>query len=124
MAEYIRYDMHMGKNDKPLVWLYGEVKTPPFSQVARLEAGFLLRRLQQGESLGMPQSRPMPSIGVSCHELRIRDAEQNWRIVYHIDNDAILILDVFSKKTQTTPQSVIDICKKRLSKYDQDKQGE
>ena len=44
----------MGKNDKPLVWLHGEVKTPPFSQVARLEAGFLLRRLQQGESLGMP----------------------------------------------------------------------
>ncbi|NET47181.1 MAG: type II toxin-antitoxin system RelE/ParE family toxin [Merismopedia sp. SIO2A8] len=114
----------MGKNDKPLVWLHGEVKTPPFSQVARLEAGFLLRRLQQGERLEMPHSRPMPSIGVSCHELRIRDAEQNWRIVYHIDNDAILILDVFSKKTQTTPQSVIDICKKRLSKYEQDKQGE
>ena len=113
----------MTKDDKVLVWLHGEVKTPPFSQVARLEAGFLLRQLQQGEILGMPQSRPMPSIGVSCHELRIRDVEQNWRIIYRIDNDAILILEVFSKKTQTTPKSVIDICKKRLNKYDQDKKG-
>ena len=113
----------MGEDDKPLVWLHGEVKTPPFSQVARLEAGFLLRQLQQGENLGLPQSRPMPSIGTNCHELRIRDAEQNWRVFYRIDDDAILILEVFSKKTQKTPKSVIDICKKRLSKYDQNKRG-
>ena len=112
------------RENKPLVWLHGEIKTPPFSQVARLEAGFLLRQLQQGESLGMPQSRPMPSIGVNCHELRIRDAEQNWRIIYRIDDDAILILEIFGKKTQATPKSVIDICKKRLSKYDRDRQGE
>jgi phage-related protein len=113
----------MGEDDKPLVWLHGEIRTPPFSQSARLEAGFLLRQLQQGESLGMPQSRPMPSIGVNCHELRIRDAEQNWRIIYRIDDDAILILAVFSKKTQSTPKSIIDICKKRFNRYDQDKQG-
>ncbi len=31
--------------DKPLVWLHGEVKTPPFSVVARIETGLLLRRL-------------------------------------------------------------------------------
>jgi hypothetical protein len=48
---------------KPLVWLHGEVKTPPFSRVARLEAGFLLRRLQNGELINMPVSRPMPEIG-------------------------------------------------------------
>jgi len=34
-----------------LVWLKGEVKSPPFSPEARLEAGFLLRKLQMGESL-------------------------------------------------------------------------
>jgi phage-related protein len=113
----------MGKDDKPLVWLHGEVKTPPFSQIARLEAGFLLRQLQQGENLGMPQSRPMPNVGANCHELRIKDENQNWRIIYRIDDDAIVILEVFSKKTQTTPKSVIDVCKKRLSKYDRDRQG-
>jgi hypothetical protein len=28
--------------DKPLVWLQGEIKAPPFSKEARLEAGFLI----------------------------------------------------------------------------------
>jgi phage-related protein len=110
----------MVNDDKPLIWLHGEIKTPPFSQVARLEAGFLLRQLQQGRHLGMPHSRPMPSIGANCHELRIRDAAQNWRIIYRIDADAILILEVFCKKTQATPKKVIDICQQRLSKYDRD----
>jgi hypothetical protein len=47
-----------GTSDKPLVWLHGEIKTPPFSANARLEAGQLLRRLQKGELLGMPHARP------------------------------------------------------------------
>lgn len=109
--------------DKPLIWLHGEVKTPPFSQEARIEAGVLLRRLQQGENLKLPHSRPMPSIGVHCHELRIRDLDKNWRIIYRVDNDAILIVEVFNKTTRATPTSVIDTCSKRLSKYDRDSQG-
>ncbi|PZO44683.1 MAG: transposase [Shackletoniella antarctica] len=112
----------MDADDKPLVWLHGQVKTPPFSQSARLEAGFLLRRLQQGEALSLPQSRPMPSIGARCHELRVRDAEQNWRIIYRIDSDAILILEVFNKKSQTTPKLVIEICQQRLKQYERDRQ--
>ncbi|GAP94868.1 type II toxin-antitoxin system RelE/ParE family toxin [Leptolyngbya sp. NIES-2104] len=107
-------------DDKPLVWLRGEIKTPPFSQEARLEAGFLLRRLQQGENLELPHSRPMPSIGAHCHELRIRDVDKNWRIIYRIDEDLILIIEVFSKTTQTTPDQIIENCQKRLSKYDKD----
>lgn len=114
--------IYMDADDKPLVWLHGQVKTPPFSQSARLEAGFLLRRLQQGEVLSLPQSRPMPSIGVRCHELRVRDAEQNWRIIYRIDSDAILILEVFNKKSQTTPKPIIEICQQRLKQYERDRQ--
>ena len=102
---------------KPLAWLHGEVKTPPFSAEARLEAGFLLRRLQNGESLGLPHSRPMPSIGRACHELRIRDESATWRIVYAIEDDVILILEVFSKKTAKTAKSVIDVCKRRLQQF-------
>jgi phage-related protein len=86
--------------DKPLVWLEGEIKTPPFSQAARMEAGYLLRKLQQGETLEMPHSRPMPSIGSRCHELRINDERTSWRIIYRIDSDAIVILEVFSKKSR------------------------
>lgn len=112
----------MDKDDKPLIWLRGEVKTPPFSQEARIEAGFLLRRLQQGDNLELPHSRPMPSVGAHCHELRIRDVDRSWRIIYRIDTDAILILEVFDKTTRTTPTQVIENCKKRLTKYDKDTQ--
>lgn len=107
-----------GSSDKVLVWLGGEVKTPPLSSAARIEAGFLLRKLQQGEQLQMPHSRPMPSIGKRCHELRIRDRDSTWRIVYRIDPDGIIILEVFRKKTQQTPRSVIETCRDRLIRYD------
>src|SRR5438105_13894427 len=103
--------------DKQLVWLKGEVKTPPFTSQARLEAGLLLRRLQQGQGLSLPHSRPMPTIGRRCHELRISDGAQTWRIVYHITQDAIVILEVFSKKTQATPVQIVDVCQKRLANY-------
>lgn len=100
----------MDEEDKPVVWLHGEVKTPPWTQAARLEAGLLLRRLQGGESIGLPQSRPMPSIGARCHELRVRDESKNWRIMYRIGDDAIVVAEVWSKTTRETPKSVIDNC--------------
>ena len=108
----------MSPKDKPLVWMHGDVKTPPFSKLARLQAGFLLRLLQRGEKIAMPHSRPMPSIGRKCHELRVADEKVSWRIVYRIDEDAIVILEVFSKKTGKTPKSIIDICRTRLREYD------
>jgi phage-related protein len=106
------------KKDKPLAWLHGQVKTPPLSQEARIETGFLLRQLQRGGHLQMPQSRPMPSIGARCHELRINDADATWRLIYRIDPDAIVIVEVFAKKTQKTPKDVIQACKRRLKEYD------
>jgi phage-related protein len=108
----------MNATDKPLIWLHGEVKTPPLSPMARLEAGLLLRRLQRGELLGMPHSRPMPTIGPRCHELRIRDARVTWRIIYRIDSDAIVILEVFSKRTPQTPALVIETCRQHIRSYD------
>lgn len=104
--------------DKPLVWLRGEVKTPPFSLEARIEAGVLLRRLQRGENLSLPHSRPMPGIGLRCHELRIVDRNKTWRIIYRVDGDAVVIADVFQKTTQQTPRRVLDDCRRRLRQYD------
>ena len=116
---HIWHTLHpVSPKDKPLVWLHGNVKTPPFSAASRLEAGFLLRRLQRGEKLSLPQSRPMPSIGTHCHELRITDRDKIWRIVYRIDPDSIVIADVFVKKTEATPKNVIDVCKSRFRMYD------
>jgi phage-related protein len=104
--------------DKPLVWLHGEIKTPPFATAARIEAGVLLRRLQRGESLGMPHSRPMPAIGRRCHELRVRDGAASWRVIYRTDRDAIVIGEVFAKKRRTMPQDVITTCQRRFREYD------
>jgi phage-related protein len=106
------------KGDKPLLWLHGEVKSPPLSQQARIEAGVLLRRLQQGHKLSLPHSRPMPVIGTRCHELRINDSNATWRVIYRIDEDAIVIVDVFAKKTAQTPGAVIQTCRRRLKDYD------
>jgi phage-related protein len=103
---------------KEIVWLHGEIKTPPFAQESRIEVGVLLRRLQDGENLSMPHSRPMPSIGQRCHELRVRDAQHNWRIIYRIDEDAIVIIEVFVKTTRQTPDSVIENSQRRLQRYD------
>ena len=108
----------MSPADKPLIWLRGEIKTPPFSRGARLEAGYLLRRLQAGDVLGMPHSRPMPIVGPRCHELRIRDAHADWRIMYRPDPDGIVILAVFSKESRVTPRTVIEACRRRLKEYD------
>ena len=80
----------------------------------------MLRQLQKEKLLSLPQSRPMPSIETRCHELRINDKNLTWRIIYRIYADAILILDVFEKKTNKTPKSIIDICKQRIKRYDED----
>lgn len=109
--------------DKPLVWLRGEVKSPPFSAAARLEAGFLLRRLQRGEKLEPPHSKPMSSIGKRCHELRVPDEGVTWRIIYRIDADAIVLVEIFAKKTSRTPKRVIENCRQRLKRYDEIARG-
>ena len=109
---------------KPIVFLGGRIKTPPFSQAGRVEAGELLGMLQDGESLTMPHSRRMPSLGPRCHELRVRDEEHNWRIFYRIDPDAILVVSVFPKRTRQTPKSEIDLCQRRLAAYDREEESD
>jgi phage-related protein len=104
--------------DKPVVWLHGEVKTPPFSATARIEAGVLLRRLQRGDALSLPHSRPLPILGPRCHELRIVDVGVTWRIVYRVDRDAVVVAEVFSKKTRAIPKPVLAACERRFRAYD------
>ena len=78
----------------------------------------MLRLVQDGFPIGMPYSRPMPSIGPRCHELRIRDERHNWRVLYRIDDDVILVPVVFAKRTPKTPKKDIDLCKRRLKDHD------
>ena len=103
---------------KPIAWLHGQITRPPFRKAASVEAGYLLWLLQTGEALAMPHARPMPSIGARCLELRITDEDVTHRIVCRVDPDAILIGEVFTKKTRKTPDSVIDNGKRRFAEYD------
>jgi phage-related protein len=66
----------------------------------------------------------MPSIGTRCHELGVRDENKNGRIVYRVDDDSVVIADVFAKTTQQTPKQVIETCQRRLAKYDEATEGE
>ena len=105
----------------PLRWLAGEIKTPPLSIEARREMGFLLRQLQEGENLSLPHSRPMPSVGKACHELRVNDENKTWRLFYFVDSDAIVILELLEKKTQKTTSATILKCRQRVKNYEEAK---
>jgi phage-related protein len=106
--------------DKYLIWLADEIKTPPFYRSVRIEVGFLLQQLLNGELPTLPMSKPMSSIDDRCHELRVNDLNnnKNWRVVYRIDDDAVIILEVFAKTTKKTPDLIIDRSQKRLGLYD------
>lgn len=105
-------------SERPLVWLKAEIKTPPFSKEARIQAGALLRQVQLGHTLPMPHSRPMPSVGARCHELRISEKDISWRIIYRTDPDVIVIADVFAKQTRATPHHILERARRRLGAYD------
>lgn len=71
--------------------------------------------IQMGESLEMPQSKPMKSIHEKAHELRVKDKMGAHRIIYVLNlDDRILIPHAFTKKTRKTPQKEIELSIKRL----------
>ena len=84
--------------------------------------GYLLYRLQASEPVSMPHSRPMPAIGTGCHELRVNDTGIAWRLVYRIDQDAIVVAEVFQKKARSTPAEAIENSRRRLRQYDASRQ--
>jgi phage-related protein len=50
----------------------------------------------------------------------VNDGERRvaWRIVYRIDEDAIIVIHWFEKKTARTPDPVLTLCRARLREYD------
>jgi phage-related protein len=81
----------------------------------RRQLAELFAFLAEGESLGMPVSRPMPTVEHGTHELRIKDRSGQYRVFYFTKKaDAILIFHFFKKKTQETPAGEIETAKRRL----------
>jgi phage-related protein len=72
-------------------------------------------RLDLGQILQMPLSRPMPSIGKGVHELRFKDRSGIYRVIYVLlGKGTIWFLHAFTKKTEKTPDQNIEVAKKRL----------
>jgi len=86
-----------------------------FPLEVRRELGKAIYDLQNGESFGMPLSRPMNSLGRGAEELRVRDRSGVYRVFYCARLiDRILIFHAFQKRTQATPQAEIELGRKRL----------
>jgi phage-related protein len=74
-----------------------------------------LFRLQMGERLGMPTSRPMPGVAVGVSELRVKGENGSFRAFYFIASSrGVLVFHAFVKKTQRTPPLEIELARKRL----------
>lgn len=98
---------------------YLSPKSPAFirdqSPSLKREIGEALRDLQKGINIGLPLSRPMPSIASGAHELRMRTATATVRVFYFVKlADTILVFHGFQKKTQKTPAHEIALGQQRL----------
>ncbi len=98
---------------KPLRQCESEIAEFPLG--IREDLADALARLDEGHTLSMPSSRPMPSIGRGVHELRFRDRAGIYRVIYvFIGGGEIVLLHAFVKKTSQTPQQNIELAQRRL----------
>lgn len=85
-----------------------------FPEAIRGDLADALARLDTGQSLTMPLSRPMPTIGQGAHELRLKDRSGAYRVVYTLlGGGAVHVLHAFKKKTRTTPKRNIELARRR-----------
>lgn len=101
---------------KKVVWNKKTLKeVRSFPEEIRKDLGYLVYRLQTDDLLIMPLSRSMPSLGIGCHELRLKDKTGIYRVFYFLKiKDEILIFHAFQKKTEKTLQREIETGRKNL----------
>lgn len=79
---------------------------------ARQEAGYQLDRVQQG--LTPDDCKPLAVVGPGVREIRIRDADGAFRVIYVAKfARAIFVLHCFQKKTQTTAKADLELASRR-----------
>jgi phage-related protein len=86
-----------------------------FPQTARGMAGFQLHRVQHGAE---PDDwKPMNSIGAGVREIRVRDPNGAFRVIYIAKlKDAIYVLHCFQKKSQRTSRTDIETATQRYKR--------
>jgi phage-related protein len=86
-----------------------------FPKEARNRLGRGLFRLQMGEQISMPNSRPMPAVAGGVSELRVKAADGTYRAFYYTASSrGVLVFHAFVKKTQRTPPLELELARKRL----------
>jgi phage-related protein len=84
-----------------------------FPGTARREAGYQLRRVQNG--LDPDDWKPMTGIGAAMREIRVRDEAGAFRVIYVASlSDAVYVLHAFQKKTRQTAKRDLDLAAMRL----------
>jgi phage-related protein len=84
-----------------------------YSETVRRAIGSELRLLQRGER--PLHARPLKTVGRGVWELKVSEAEGQFRVVYVVKrNDRIYVLHAFQKKTQQTPQQDIELARARF----------
>jgi phage-related protein len=82
-----------------------------FPDDAKRAAGFELWQVQNG--LDPSDWKPMSSVGAGAREVRMHVGGE-WRVIYVAKfAQAVYVLHAFSKKTQRTPLSDIELAAKR-----------
>ena len=100
--------------DKALRWAGSSIEDlRAFPDVARREAGYQLRRVQQG--LPPDDWKPMTSVGSGVAEIRLHSILEH-RVFYVAKfEEAIYVLHAFEKRTRQTRQADLDLARKRLA---------
>lgn len=100
---------------KPIEFLGDSLRSlREFPDEAKRDAGYQLDRVQHG--LQPNDFKPMPSIGKGVEEIRVRDDNGAYRVLYTARlADAVYVLHAFQKKTQTTSKRDIELAKQRFA---------
>jgi PAS domain S-box-containing protein len=104
-------------DEKALRWLTTPLVSAPVSEPGRRKAGYLLRKVQRGETLWRTESRPLPAIGKACREVQIRDPEvkATWRIICRVRKAELVVIGWHDRSS--IPAEVADACRRRLREY-------
>ena len=86
-----------------------------FPKEVRIRLGRGLFRLQLGEQIGTPTSRPMPGVAAGVSEPRVKGEDVAYRAFYYTASvRGVLVFHAFVKKSQRTLPLEIELGRKRL----------
>jgi phage-related protein len=99
---------------KPIEFLGNSLQViSKFPKDARQATGYQLRRVQEG--IPPADFKPMPEVGHGVEEIRIWVSSGTYRVIYIARLiEKVYVLHAFQKKTRKTPDSEMEIARKRF----------